>query len=245
MQKKSQSVYEEIRRRIEQSTVVGGDETGVNINGELQWIWAWQTDSLTYAYNDKSRGKAAIDKHFENGLPKAILTTDRHASYFNMDVAGHHICLAHILRELTFLTELDTEQTWSSQLAELIKESIHKRKSEIWERIDRVSILDRFKKLLTTCTANLHQKIINLQKSLNKHKDHVFKFLFDPDIPYDNNASERAVRQLKVKQKVSGSFRNPDGKGADTFCQIHSITQTAKKNNQNPFSAILAVANNY
>jgi len=33
--------------------------------------------------------------------------------------------------------------------------------------------------------------------------------------------------------------------GANTYCQIHSITQTAKKNNQNPFLAILAVANNY
>lgn len=53
MQKKSQSESEEIRSRIEQSTVVGGDETGVNINGELQWIWAWQTDGITYAYNDK------------------------------------------------------------------------------------------------------------------------------------------------------------------------------------------------
>jgi hypothetical protein len=34
-------------------------------------------------------------------------------------------------------------------------------------------------------------------------------------------------------------------KGADTYSQIHSIAQTAKKNNQNPFLAILAVAKNY
>ena len=34
-------------------------------------------------------------------------------------------------------------------------------------------------------------------------------------------------------------------KGAETYCQIHSISQTAKKNNQNPFLAILAVANKY
>ncbi len=33
--------------------------------------------------------------------------------------------------------------------------------------------------------------------------------------------------------------------GADTFSQIQSIAQTAKKNNQNPFLAILAVANNH
>ena len=243
MSQKSLSAYNEIRNRIEQSSVVGADETGENINGELRWMWAWQTSNLTYIYSDKSRGKLAIDKHFENGLQNSILVTDRHASYFNMNVADHQICLAHILRELTYLTELDTTQTWSSQLAELIREAIHKRNTELWENIDRISILNRFKILLTTGTDNLHQKIIAIQKSLTKYKEYVFKFLFDPDVPYENNASERAVRNLKVKQKVSGMFKSDTG--ADTYCQIHSITQTAKKNNQNSFSAILAVANNF
>lgn len=239
---KSVPAYNEIRNRIEQSNVAGADETGEKINGELYWMWAWQTYNLSYIYSDKSRGRLAIDKHFENGLPNSILVTDRHASYFNMNVADHQICLAHILRELTYLTELDTTQTWSSQLAELIREAIHKRKTELWENIDRKSILDKFQILLTTCTDNLHQKIIAIQKSLTKYKEYVFKFLFNPDVPYENNASERAVRNLKVKQKVSGMFKSEEG--ANTYCQIHSITQTAKKNNQNPFSAILAVANN-
>jgi len=78
---------------------------------------------------------------------------------------------------------------------------------------------------------------------LTKYKAYVFIFLFDPDVPYENNASERAVRNLKVKQKVSGMFKSQQG--ANAYCQIHSIAQTAKKNNQNPFLAILAVANNY
>ena len=240
---KSIVAYNEIRNRVEQSLVVGADETGENINGKLHWEWVFQTPKLTYIYSDKSRGKQAINKHFENGLPNSLLVTDRHSSYFNMHVADHQICLAHILRELTFLTELDTKQTWSWELAELIREAIHKRKTELWEKIDRNSILDRFKNLLTTCTDNLHQKIIALIKSLTKYKEFVFKFLFNPEVPYENNASERAVRNLKVKQKVSGMFKSQAG--ADTYCQIHSITQTAKKNNQNPFLAILAVANNY
>ena len=240
---KSLEAYNEIRNRIEQSSVVGADETGENINGELHWGWVFQTSTLTYIYCDTSRGKLAIDKHFENGLPNSILVTDRHRSYFNMNVADHQICLAHILRELIFLTELDKKQSWSSELAELIRDAIHKRKTELWDEIDRNSILEKFNNLLTICTDNLHQKIIALIKSLSKYKEYVFKFLFDPDVPYDNNASERAVRNLKVKQKISGMFKSQ--KGANTYCQIHSITQTAKKNNQNPFLAILAVAKNY
>lgn len=240
---KSLNVYNEIKSRVEQSNVVGADETGENINGDLHWMWVWQTPKLAYVHSDKSRGRLAIDKQFRAGLSQSVLVTDRHSSYFNMDVAGHQICLAHILRELEFLTQLDKKQTWSSDVAELIGEAIHKRKTESWEEIDRNSIIDRFTNLLTICTDNLHQKIIALIKSLTKYKEFVFKFLFDPDVPYDNNASERAVRNLKVKQKVSGMFKSPEGSNA--YCQIQSITQTAKKNNQNPFLAILAVANNH
>ncbi len=242
MANKSLVAYNEIRNRVKQSHVVGADETGQNINGKLHWQWVVQTPKLTYIYSDKSRGKLAVDKHFENGLPNSILVTDRHRSYFKMNVFGHQLCLAHILRELIFLTELDDNQSWSSEFSELIREAIHKRKTELWEKIDRNSIIDRFNKLLETCTDNLHQKIIAMIKSLTKYKEYVFKFLFDPDVPYENNASERGVRNLKVKQKVSGMFKS--NTGADTYCQIQSITQTAKKNNQNPFLAILAVANN-
>jgi len=240
---KSLGAYNEIRNGIEQSRVVGADETGENVNGELYWMWVWQTQRLTYIYSDKSRGKLAIDKHFENGLPNSILVTDRHRSYFNMNVAHHQLCLAHIIRESIFLTELDATQTWSTQLTELIRDAIHQRKTVLWEDIDRKSIINRFNDLLITCTDNFNKKIIAIQKSLTKYKEYVFKFLFDPDVPYENNASERAVRNLKVKQKVSGMFKSQTG--ADTYCQIHSIAQTAKKNNQNPFLAILAVANNY
>ncbi|MGO5243422.1 IS66 family transposase [Hallella faecis] len=40
-------------------------------------------------------------------------------------------------------------------------------------------------------------------------------FLSDSNVPYDNNASERGVRKIKIKQKVSGCFRNDSG--ADDF----------------------------
>jgi len=62
------TLYEQIRSRIESSPVVGADETGVNINGKQHWQWSFQTDKLTYIYPDACRGKAAIDKHFPNGL---------------------------------------------------------------------------------------------------------------------------------------------------------------------------------
>ena len=54
-----------------------------------------------------------------------------------------------------------------------------------------------------------------------------------------DNLIERGVRKIKIKQKVSGCFRT-DG-GADNFAKLHSIAETAMKNGNSKFKAILAV----
>ena len=235
-------MYEQIRRRITASPVVGADETGLNINGKQYWQWSFQTEYLTYVYPDASRGKAAIDKHFPNGLPDSWLVTDRHSSYFNMHVKGHQICLAHLLRELIYLEELEPKEPWTKAMMTLFREAIHKRKTEQWEKIDRESILKRFDELLFGCLKYVNKDIENLKKSLIKHRDNVFRFLFNPQIPYDNNASERSIRPMKLKQKVSGAFRS--FQGAMTYSVIHSLADTARKNNQSPFFALKLIAQN-
>ena len=70
----------------------------------------------------------------------------------------------------------------------------------------------------------------------------LFLFLENLNVPPDNNASERAIRPLKVKQKVSGQFKSDEG--ASAFCVIHSIVHTAKKKDQDPFLALREIAEN-
>lgn len=242
MRRQSQPGYEAIRGVIERSEVCGADETGENLNGKLHWMWTFQNELVTYIFQHQSRGKIAIDSHFPQGLPKSILVTDRHSSYFNMDTSGHQLCLAHLLRELIYLGELDKNQRWSHQMLDLLRESIHIRKTVPLAEIDIGSIKDRFEDLIKQDLNLLNKKFCALQKSLNKHTQHLFGFLEHAGVPYDNNASERSVRPLKVKQKVSGMFKSDNG--ADAFCVLHSIVDTAKKNKQDTFRALIAVAEN-
>jgi len=53
------------------------------------------------------------------------------------------------------------------------------------------------------------------------------------------DAAVRRGGKIKIKQKVSGFFRT-DG-GADDFAKLHSIAETAMKNGNSKFKAILAV----
>lgn len=80
-----------------------------------------------------------------------------------------------------------------------------------------------------------------IRNSLRKLKDHLFHFLKDPRVPSHNNASEGGIRILKVKLKLkrSGGFRSQDG--AEDFMAIHSVADTAKKNDFSRWDAVLAL----
>lgn len=59
-------------------------------------------------------------------------------------------------------------------------------------------------------------------------------------MPGDNNASERAIRKVKVKQKISGQFFNNDN--AKDFAIIRSVIDTTIKNGANVFNALKLIA---
>jgi len=236
---KSDGAYEDIRRRIECAPVVGADETGAAVGKQLHWNWIFQTDALTYVYQLKSRGMEAIDSKFPNGLPRSTLVTDRHKSYFKMNVKNHQVCLAHLLRNAEYLNELDAKQDWSQRFIHLISHAIDLRRAgDITKRKIKV-LKTKMKNLLGESLTHLDEEFESFKKGILKVQDYLFTFLSDLNVPYDNNASERGVRKIKIKQKVSGCFRTDSG--ANDFAKLHSIAETAMKNGNSKYNAILAV----
>jgi len=60
-------------------------------------------------------------------------------------------------------------------------------------------------------------------------------------VPYENNGSELAIRNIKVKQKVSGSFRSE--RGSEIFAILRSVFDTTIKKGGNPFETIRFAVN--
>ena len=61
---------------------------------------------------------------------------------------------------------------------------------------------------------------------MNRKPD-VLRFLSDPRVPFTNNLAERDGRMMKLRQKISGGFR--DQNGANDFAVIRSVLSTARK----------------
>jgi transposase len=62
----------------------------------------------------------------------------------------------------------------------------------------------------------------------------------EPQIPADNNGSERDIRMIKLRQKVSGCLRTLTG--AKQFCAIRSYLSTAAKHGKHFFDALVMLA---
>ena len=236
--------YHQVQQQIAIANCVGADETGIAVNGKTNWIWVWQNKSLTFLACSTSRGSKTIEVLFPKGFLNAVLVSDRWKAQLATHAAGHQLCLAHLLRDINYIMEVEATCTVAYRLKVLLQKSITHKRDIIESSIDNETCMSMEKELDILLEEDI-DKLTNpltatLQKSLLKYRHHVFRFLYQKEVPYENNASERSIRMVKVKQKVSGCFKSLQ----EAYCIIKSVVDTAIKNGSNPFETIkLAVAN--
>ena len=236
---KAKVVYMALLSYIAKEKCAGMDETGVYINKALCWFWCLQCSRFTFVFADPSRGIEALKKHgILEHLANLVLCTDRHSTYFNLDVLTHQFCLVHLIRNLQYLSDINSSQKWSSEMQQLFRDAIHESNNAEAPpgKEARNKYEERLDKLLDEDVGHYGKDFRQLQNGIIKCRDFLFTFLDHEGVPHHNNASEAAVRILKVKTKVSGGFRTQDG--ADEYAVFHSITDTAKKNGKSKFNTL-------
>jgi transposase len=248
---------EVVKQRLIGSDVANFDESGLRVEGKLNWLHVASTPMLTYYEFHQKRGQEAMD---EIGiLPEFEGTAihDHWKPYFRYDKCRHGLCNAHHLRELTFVYQC-YHQNWSQKMIDLlveIKEEVEQTKL-CSDQLSPPKIEDFEKRYEETIEKGLkanpqppeeqlrkkrrgkvkQSPPKNLLDRLKEYNKEVLAFMYDFQVPFDNNQGERDMRMVKVKQKVSGTFRTR--KGADTFCCIRGYISTARKNGKKVIEAI-------
>lgn len=241
--RKTGPAYQQIKKRIAVSPVVGTDETGACVGGAKDWFWTWQDHKLTYIAHSDNRGSATIEKEFPSGFPESVLVRDGWRAQA-ATVAGHHqLCLAHLQRRLNFLNEKYGCASWGKEFLKLLKSSLklgkQDRKKEKY-KTGRTGIVQKMEQLLQHPPDKGQKELYSFYKRMGRERQNLFTFLFIEGVPPDNNGSERAVRNIKVKQKISGQFKI--GTTAQNFAQIRSVIDTTIKNGLNVLDALTLIA---
>jgi len=235
--------------------VLGADETGARVDGRLAWIHAARTDALTlYTVSDKRGVDAMIDAGVLPALgPDAVLVHDFWGPYWNFTVT-HAVCGAHLGRELVAAAEVPGQHGWAQGLDRLLGEINRTMHAVRDARTDGLApgLLATYRRrygewIDAGWKANPdHQpggrgkgkrpKHVNLLDRLDSHRDEVLRYAENPRVPHTNNGSERDVRPVKLRLKVSGCLRTMTG--AEAFCRLRSYLSTARKQGQSAFAVM-------
>jgi len=247
--KMSQPILEEIKAWLLGVPLIQKDETGMNMNGKQWWLHTASTNDVTYMTAHPKRGAEGIDDNIDLEDYVGIILHDFWASYFRYKKCLHAMCCAHLLRELEWVAE-NCGHEWASKMIELLLEM--KKVKEEYLDAEKFELsryyVNKFARLYNEIIAlgekeaphkaksRKQTKQRNLLVRFIKYKNEITLFAHNFNVPFDNNLSERDIRNAKVKDKVSGAFRSESG--LKNFAKISSVLGTAKKQGLSAFGTI-------
>ena len=254
------SIEQETHEALVNASKVHFDETGLRVNGHLWWLHVACTDGLTYYFVHSKRGQVAMD---EMAILPEFSGKAIHDGWKSYQGYGceHFLCNAHHLRELRYLLE-QYGQWWAYQLSlllvtilSLVQAAKAQGKTALaFEQIEAfetryADILEQgfAANPIPTPPDNAPKKRgrpkrsppRNLLERLRSQQASVLGFMYDFEVPFDNNQAERDMRMMKLKQKTSGCFRSVDG--ARMFCRIRGYLSTLRKQTQPILDALICV----
>jgi len=248
---------EAVKEQLCQEEVINTDESGVRVRGKLNWLHVTSTEHLTHYEIHANRGQEAMDEIGILKKFKGVVVHDHWKPYFGYKQCAHALCNAHHLRELKYIGKW-YGQGWAEKMEKLLRE-IKKVVDESRKTMgalppERIQeFVERYDGIINYGYAANPRPLppkgatkkrgrckqtppLNLLDRLRDFKPQVLAFMHDFRVPFDNNQAERDIRMVKVKQKVSGSFRTVAG--GECFARVRGYISTARKNAVNVFSAI-------
>jgi len=229
--------YQRIRQQILHASNVYADETGQKVQGKQWWTWAFTTWNHILFLIRKSRGQAPVEEALGNDY-RGILNCDGWQSY-PKKVKRLQRCWAHLLREAKWLAEKHEQQArlLYAELCRIFKQITASRMKKLEEhmRAARHSKLAQQMQSLIR-RAKAYRELRTFARKIEHGQEHWLTCVLYPEAEPTNNRAERALREMVVQRKITGTLRNE--KGTHITEVLMSCIQTWRLQGLNTFSML-------
>jgi transposase len=246
----------QVADRIAEAEVAGFDETGLRVAGKLHWVHCARTGKYTLITCHPKRGREGIDAAGILTRFRGVAVHDAWAPYDTYLDVEHQLCCAHAQRELQAVADVappDSDWCWATQAADplvamqkLVADAIAAGADAVDPDAlaEQVQLYRSAVQIGITATAARTDAVMKkhnaLARRLADRQDDYLRFTTDWRIAPDNNGSERDIRMIKLRQKVSGCLRSLTG--AKQFCAIRSYLSTAAKHGKHFLEVLVMLA---
>ena len=252
--RKSQYLINEIKTDILNSVLLYTDATTSRCENKNMCVRTHSTERSTLLIPTYKKSKKCIEDTGILNNYTGNLVHDHETVMYNY--GNKHIeCNIHISRYLRGNYE-NTQNKWSLKMRSFLcsineyRKSLKEKGVEKLEEEKLQKYSQRYDEIIEegylenkkTKGKYLKQEEKSLLNRLKKYKENHLMFLYDFSVPFDNNLSERDLRHIKSKQKISGHFNSFEG--LEIYSNIKSIIGTLKKRGKEFYNLINDVFEN-
>jgi hypothetical protein len=192
------------------SPFIHADETKINIQGEDHYAWVFTDGKHVILRKTETREASIVHEFLSNYT--GVLVSDFYPGYDSVKCRQQK-CWVHLIRDIN-------DDLWKEPFNdefELFTLEVKNLIVPILQTIQKYGLkkrhLNKYKKHIDLFyKKNIDRQVYKFevttkyQKRFQRYRNSLFIFLEEDGIPWNNNMAERAIRQLAVQRKISGTF---------------------------------------
>jgi transposase len=214
-----QSAYDSLLTLLPQQKVVNTDETGHKTNGQALWTWCFRTPLFTLFKIAPSRGAEVLvdvlGQEFDGLLGCDYFSAYR--KYMRTCDVLVQFCLAHLIRDLKFLTTHPHGRTraYGERVLQAVRAlfAVIHRQGRMKPEAFQVALENAGDELWASAVWQVPntKEACNLARRFEKHGHSYIRFISTPDIEPTNNLAEQAIRFVVLDRHVTQGTRGEVG----------------------------------
>ena len=238
-----QGVYDELLDRLPSEAVLNVDETGHKENKKRFWTWCFRAELYTLFKIDSSRGSKVLLEVLGAEF-NGVLGCDYFSAYrkYMKDIGVTvQFCLAHLIRDVKFLTTLPDRaaRRYGERVLDGLRrlfDVIHRRETMTAVGFNRTLEQARRALIAVAKQAPKNRQAQNLAKRFDLHGEAYFRFITTPGIEPTNNLAEQAIRFVVIDRRITQGTRSEAGR---QWCErIWTVMATCAQQGRSVFAFI-------